>query len=683
MAGAMRTIATMCPMNCHPTLCGMLVDVRDGELVGVRGDKNNPDSQGFLCVRGQASRQIIGNPARLLKPLIRDRRSDDAWREAGWDEALDLIAGQMTAAGRERVALWGGHGNLANNYGVSSGPQMLARFANLYGCQYWSPAMICWGLGGFGVGITGALEVNTKEDMGANAKLIVLWGANLASQPNTARHLIGAKQRGAQIVTIDVRRTEAAAQSDEVMLIRPGSDAALALAMMQVIIGEGLYDADFVAAHTLGFEALSRHVRRFNPEWAAAKTGIAANRIVALAHAYATIEPATIVLGGSSLHKGANAWHAARAVSCLPALVGSYGVAGGGLGPRHGALAHGGGFATITAADKRPPGSYIPNQMSEIASALADGRLRVLLLFGTNMLSSFPDSDRIAAGLDGLDLVVCHELFMNETTRRFADVVLPGTAWLEDVGCKATNTHIYLMDRILSPAGEVRPVQDVLRGLADRLGVAGFYPWASQEELLDAILDHPATGRATVAALRANAGRMALKISHVAYPTLKFHTPSGKIEFYSARAEAAGLSPLPMPESDVRIPDPTAAEHPLALCQGRTLTQFHAFYDHGRALPLLAERDPGPQLWMSSDDALRRGLADGDAVRVYNHRGSFETKTRVTEQIAAGVVWMRDGCTGLNRVTSATRVLPEAALDLFHFTVGQSEYQAMVEVEAA
>ena len=239
MAGAVQTFTTMCPMNCHPTLCGMLVDVQDGEVVGVRGDKDNPDSQGFLCVRGQASRQIIGNPKRLLKPLIRDRRSDDAWREAGWDEALDLIAARIRKAGREATALWSGHGNLANNYGLSSGGQMLTRFANLYGCQYWSPAMICWGLGGFGLGLTGALEINTKEDMGANSQLIVLWGANLASQPNTARHVLAAKKRGARIVTIDVRETEAAAQSDEVMLIRPGADAALALAMMQMIIGEG------------------------------------------------------------------------------------------------------------------------------------------------------------------------------------------------------------------------------------------------------------------------------------------------------------------------------------------------------------------------------------------------------------------------------------------------------------
>jgi anaerobic selenocysteine-containing dehydrogenase len=667
-------------MNCHPTLCGMLVDVQDGKLLGVRGDKDNPDSQGFLCVRGQASRQIIGNPKRLLKPLIRERRSDDGWREASWNEALDLIACRIAAAGREATALWSGHGNLANNYGLSIGGQLLTRFANLYGCQYWSPAMICWGLGGFGLGLTGALEINTKEDMGANAELIVMWGANLASQPNTARHLIAARKRGARIVTIDVRWTEAAAHSDEVLLIRPGSDAALALAVMQVIIREELYDADFIAAHTLGFEELSRHISQFSPEWAANETGIEAGCITAFARVYATTKPAMIVLGGSSLHKGSNAWHAARAVSCLPALVGSYGIAGGGLGSRHAATAHGAGFATITAADRRPTGTYIPNQMSEIAAALGDGRVRVLLLFGTNMLSSFADSRGIAAALDKLDLVVCHELFMNETTRRFADVVLPGTAWLEDVGCKATHTHLYLMDKILQPTGETRPTQDVLKELADRLGVEDFYPWASQEELIDAMLDHPATGGTTVASLRRNGRRKALKVSHIAYPDRRFHTPSGKIEFYSARAAQAGLPPLPVHEAGSRR---GSSDYPLALCQGRTLTQFHAFYDHGEALPMLARRDAGAQLWVSPRDAAARKLSEGDAIRVYNRRGAFAAKAHITDRIPPGVVWMRDGCVGLNQVTSGAAVLPEKALSFFHFTVGQAEYEAMVEVEAA
>ena len=234
----------------------------------------------------------------------------------------------------------------------------------------------------------------------------------------------------------------------------------------------------------------------------------------------------------------------------------------------------------------------------------------------------------------------------------------------------------------MEPAGEARPVQEVLKGLADRLGVDEFYPWASQEELLDSVLDHPATGRATVASLRAGGGNSALKISQIAHPTHAFHTPSGKIEFYSARAEEAGLPPLPVHEAWAQAATGAAADYPLALCQGRTLTQFHSFYDHGQALPMLAERDPGPELWISPDDAKARGLANGAASRVYNRRGAFEAKAHITDQIPSGVVWMRDGCLGMNSVSSGAPALPAEALSLFRFTVGQAEYKAMVEVVA-
>src|SRR5262249_57162872 len=178
----------------------MLVEVEDGRLAAVAGDPDNPDSRGFLCVRGQASREIIGNPARLLRPLARDRR-DREWRATPWDEALDLIAARMSGVGREAVGLWAGHGLFANNYGTRVGCHLLRRFANLYGCQWWSPTIICWGLGAYGVALTGVLETNTKEDMGKNASLILLWGANLASQPNTGRHLAHARHRGAHVVT--------------------------------------------------------------------------------------------------------------------------------------------------------------------------------------------------------------------------------------------------------------------------------------------------------------------------------------------------------------------------------------------------------------------------------------------------------------------------------------------------
>ena len=678
-ATGLRTIRTMCPMNCHPTLCGMLVDVDGDRLVGVRGDPDNPDSRGFLCVRGQASREIIGNPARLLHPMIRERRSDErrgsgTWRQASWPEALDLIAARIREVGPAAVGLWSGHGAFSNNYGTRVNSHLLRRFANLSGAQWWNPTMICWGLGGFGLGLTGTLETNTKEDMGAHASLVLLWGANLASQPNTAPHLAAARRRGAGIVTIDVRQTEAAAQSDETLLIRPGTDAALALGMMHVILGEGLHDRDFVARHTVGVDALARHAAAHSPTWAEAVSGVPAARIAALARRYAAAKPAMIVLGGSSMHKGANGWQGARAVGCLPALTGNLGIPGGGFGPRHGSRTHGQDLNDITLTDRRPPGPDIPNQMPRITEALEDGRLAAMLLFGTDMLSSFADAAAVARGLERTRLVVAHELFMNDTARHFADVVLPSTSWLEELGAKSTNTHLYLMEPALPAPGETRTAAWVLRELADRLGLADFYPWADAAGPLDAIIDHPSTGHATVAALRADAGIRPLRISHVAHPDLVFPTPSRKVEFESERARALGLPALPVYET----PDPSV--FPLTLRQGRTLTHFHGFYDHGRALPALARLDPEPELWISPGDGQARGLADGAAIRVYNARGEMKARARVTDKVPHGTVWMRDGWTGLNDLTSGAAAIPDAAVDAFGFSGGQATFEATVEV---
>jgi len=666
-------------MNCHPTLCGMLVEIDGGRVVSVRGDPDNPDSQGFLCIRGQASREIIDNPARLLQPLVRARRGGDDWRSATWDEALDLIAARMRAAGPAAVGAWSGHGLFANNYGTRVASHLLRRFTNLYGAQWWSPTMICWGLGAYGLGLTGILETNTKEDMGAHAQLVVLWGANLASQPNTARHLAAARRRGAHVVTIDVRETEAAAQSDETLLVRPGTDAALALALMHVIVAEKLWDRDFVARHTVGFDALAAHIAAHAPGWAAPITGVPAERIVALARRYATTRPAMILLGGSSMHKGAGTWTGARAIGCLPALTGNVGIPGGGFGPRHGGASHGQGLAGIGADDRRPADGRIPNQMERITDSMVEGRVRVMLLLGTDMLSSFADATRVAEGLARTDLVVSYDLFLNDTARRFADVVLPATAWLEELGCKSTNTHLYLMPKALDAPGAAKPIAWVLQELAGRLALDDFFPWDSESGPLDAILDHPATGHATAAALAAEGGMRALNVSPVAHPDLKFPTPSGKIELYSERAIGLGLPPLPVYEP------PAASPYPLVLQQGRTLTHFHGFYDHGRALPTLAKADPAPVLWISPADAGARGLTDGAAISIRNERGAMRARARVTDKIPAGTVWMHDGWAGLNDLTAGGPVVADAAVDVFHalgFSGGQAAFDARVEVEA-
>lgn len=677
---SMTTTRTMCPMNCHPTLCGMLVDVEQNQVVGVRGDPDNPDSRGFLCIRGQAAREVFDNPARLLYPLVRDRR-EDAFRRATWDEALDRIAAAIAAAPPQATAIWPGHGTFTTNYGTRVNAQLFVRFANLHGCQFFNPTMICWGLGAFGLALTGMQETHTKEDMGEHSRLILLWGANFASQPNTARFVNAARARGARVVAVDVRQTEATAKADEVLLLRPGTDTALALALMHVICAERLFDAAFVERHTVGFAALAEHVRAFSPSWAAGVTGVAAERIVALARLYAGTKPAMIVLGGSSMHKGDNGWQASRAIACLPGLTGNVGMPGAGFGPRHGASAHGRGLANVTESQRRNAGTALPNQMAGVIEALRDGRIANLLLMGSNMLSSFADSARVAEGLDRTRLVLSYDLFLNDTARRFADVVLPSTAWLEELGCKSAFTHLYLMEPALAPAGEARSAALVMRGLADRLGLHDYFPWESEEALLDAILDHPATGHATVASLRAQGGMGELRISHVANPTLDFDTPSRKIEFYSEDAARLGLPPLP----DWPIPQvpEASAPYPLTLTQGRTLAHFHGFYNNGQALPTLARREAEPRVWISIADAASRGVAEGAAIRVFNARGELAARAHVTERIPAGTLWLRDGWPGLNALTDSASVLPDAAVDRFGFSAGQSTFNARVEVSAA
>ncbi len=672
-----RSFTTMCPMNCHPTLCGMSVTVEADGGVTIAGDDTNPDSEGFLCMRGKAAHEILGNDRRLLKPLVRTACGTADWAEASWDDVLDRIAGRMQAVGREAVGFWQGHGNAVNDYGFGLKRGQMERFANLYGCQYWNPAMTCWGLGGFGLGLTGALESSTKEDLGAHSDLVILWGVNTVSQANTLRHVERAKRRGARIIAIDVRKTEAAALADELILVRPGSDAALALAMIHVIIADGSWDAAFVAQHTLGFDALKAHVQPMTPLWAQARTGVPADRIVALARSYAATRPAMVVIGGSSLHKGDNTWNAARAISCLVGLSGNFGRPGGGIGPRHGSRSHGAGFADLSAADRRKPGTYVPNQMEAIIAALESGAVKVFVSIGSNFLSSFPDTTRVRAALNKAEMVIAYDIFPNQMIREAADIVLPGTVWLEEIGAKATNTHVHLSDRVLPPPGDARPAYAIYKGLAQRLEIADVYPWTDQEAAMNAALDHPATGHATVEMMRAAGGRVPLKISHVAYPTFEFATPSGKIEFLSERAAAMGLPALPV------AADPAPGAGGLILAHGRTFAHFHAFYDHGRALPTLAAREDAADLWIAPSDAQARGVSDGDKIDVSSSGGCFRARAKVTARIPAGAVWIRDGWPGLNALTDGTAVLPDAALDTFAFSVGQSHFGARVEVRVA
>jgi anaerobic selenocysteine-containing dehydrogenase len=283
-----------------------------------------------------------------------------------------------------------------------------------------------------------------------------------------------------------------------------------------------------------------------------------------------------------------------------------------------------------------------------------------------------------------MDLVVSHDLFMQDTSRNHADVVLPATSWLEETGFKVTNTHLYLMDQMISARGETRSAIWVMDALAQRLGVDDVFPWKSTDDFLTAIFDHPAIGHVTPDMLRAQDGRQSLAVSHVAHPDLKFPTPSHKVEFFSERAAQLGLPTLPVyepiAEDATRQPE-RAARYPLLFRQGRALTHFHAFYDQGRALPTLAKADPEPRLWINPTDAAARSLAAGDASRIFNDRGAMDARAQVTDRVPAGVVWMRDGWTGINTLTNGGPSIPAAAAKVF--PGGQAAYEARVEVSAS
>ncbi|GAC1449385.1 MAG: molybdopterin oxidoreductase family protein [Ktedonobacteraceae bacterium] len=675
---AKRQVTTMCPMNCQPTQCGMIVEVADNKLQTLKGDPGNPDSRGFLCIRGTAAREIFDNPKRLLHPLRRvGQRGENRWEECSWDEALAMIVGSIKQTLPERVGLWRGHG--AGTTGVL--PTLVTRFGHVGGFQHWASAIVCWAMGGYGLGLTGLLEVSTKEDMAANARTVLFWGSTFSSQPGIAPHLIAARKRGAYVVHIDTRRTEMSRHADEVILLQPGSDAALALAIAHVIIQDGRVDQEFVDAHTLGFAEFSAHVRQYTPEWAAPITGIEPERIRDLARRYATDTPAMIVLGGSSMYKHQHGWESSRAIACLPALIGQLGFAGAGMGPRHGASTHSEGYANVMPDVKRPPATFIPNHMTTITEALESGRIDVMLMLGSNILSSFSSTNDVARGLERVKLIVSYDLFMNETSRRFADLILPGTAWLEDIGLKQTATHIYLMEQALEPEGECRTLTSILRHLAAELDIADFFPWQDDEGYLNALLSAQRTEAGeplTVDHLRQQGGYWERnKLSHVAYPDLSFHTPSRKVEFWSERARQVGLSPLPSYSA------PVQEAYPLRFCQGRTLTAFHAFFDEGQALPTLAKANGAPELWIHPQDAQKRDIQSIRPIRIANERGQFEARARVTDDVLPGVVWMRDGWAGVNRVTSGAPVIPLVANDIVPgIPGGQATYDAWVEVQA-
>ncbi|MEW4568708.1 molybdopterin oxidoreductase family protein [Tautonia sp. JC769] len=672
MSNPVETVVkNVCPLDC-PDTCSMVVTVRDGVAVDLRGDRDHPFTRGFLCQKMARYLDRVGSPDRLMHPMRRVGPKGPGrgrFERITWDEALDLIADRFrtiaaSAQGPQAILPYSYYGTM----GKLQAESLDRRFFHLLGASKLDRT-ICASAGGVGYEYTMGLGRLGADPMAVpECRLILNWGSNTA---NTNSHLwslmIEARKRtNATIVTIDPYASSTARRSDWHIQPRPGTDAALALGLMHVIWREHLHDQDYLDRGTIGAEQLrDRVLREYPPDRVAAITGVPVDQIEALARRYATEHPSLIRVNyGLQRHGGGGM--AVRTITCLPAIVGAWRHRGGGA-----LLSTSGTYGlnslALTRPDLSPPGTRSVN-MNRLAEALA-GELpgppvKALYVYNCNPAAVAPDQKKVIDGLLRDDLfTVVHELFPTDTVD-YADVVLPATSQLEHEDIHTSYGHHFVMHnpRAIAPRGECRSNADVFRGLADRLGFdPALFP--DDDTLMRQALDGgPALEGIALERLK-TLGSVRLNIPEDYRPFAdgRFPTPSGKCELYSERMKADGFDPLPSyipPLEDPQTRPELAARYPIQLVSPpRPQFLNSTFANSGSHLRAAGD----PTIELSAEDAAARGLSSGDWAEVYNARGRFLARVALTDAVrpgtaaSLGIYWSKHspGDSGVNATTSS------------------------------
>lgn len=641
---------------CHGG-CGTIVTVRDGSVVKVKGDPDSPMSRGWMCIKGMSSAEITNHPDRLRFPLKKAAGKGRArWQRISWSEALGDIASQLDRfrkeSGPESIAL--GQGTGRHHY------MHTVRFANALGTPNWYepglaqcfiPRITVSNLtyGGFVVG-------DYYGDI--PPKCILFWGHNPLVSSADGELAIATKKaldKGAVGIAIDPRRSETAKRCSMWLPVRPGTDAALALAMIHVIIREGLYDKDFVENWTTGFQELKDHVERFTPGWASQLTWVAADDIVQAARIYATSKPA-ILDWGLGIEQNVNSLQTVRAVALLRALTGNLDVPGGDIL----------GMNIIrsypTLADKLPKGAvkkrlggdvfkllggwraYMPSaHIPTLFKAMRTGdpyRIRCLLIFGNNPLLTIANPMEVRDSLYKLDLLVVTDLFMTPTAE-LADYVLPAAFWPEVkqmIGYPLVAENMVFAQRQISQFHECRQDEWIMNELAKLLGLPGC------DQSLEDIFNYQ------LAPLGINYGQLLERgyvyppHEYMKYEKNGFKTPSKKVELYCNALMRMGYDPLPTykepPESPFSAPE-TAADYPYVLTTGSRRREF--FHSEQRQVKSLRKSRPDPQAELHPELAGLHGIEQGDWIVISSPRGSIRMTARITEDINPGVINVEHG----------------------------------------
>ncbi|WP_331693057.1 molybdopterin oxidoreductase family protein [Pandoraea sputorum] len=642
-----HVVRAACPHDC-PDTCALHVTVENGVAIKVQGDADHPTTKGVLCTKVSRYTERTYHPDRLLHPLKRvGPKGSGEFMRVSWDEALDEIATRLGAiAAREPEAIL--PYSYAGTMGFVQGESMAARFFNKIGASDLDRT-ICASAGAAGLRYTYGAGVGMHVEHFVDSKLILIWGSNpITSSVHFWAIAQEAKRRGAKLIAIDPYRSLTAEKCHQHIALLPGTDAALALGMMHVLIAEDLVDHEYIARHTVGYSELKDRVRRYTPARVAEICGIPEETVTTLAREYASAKPAAIRLN-YGMQRARGGGQATRAVACLPALIGAWRDPAGGL------LMSTSGYAPVDAAAQARPDlrarqdkpARVVN-MSAIGDALCHPgddvfgpKIEALVVYNSNPVAVAPESSKVAAGFGREDLfTVVLEHFQTDTAD-YADFVLPATTQLEHLDIHKAYGHTYLLanNPAIAPLGESKPNSEIFRLLAKRMG------W--QEPCFSDTDDQLAEQ-----SIRWNDARMAgsdwetLKrdgwirydLPEAPFANGQFYTPSGKCEFYSERMREEGFDPLPdwVPPYESVASNPGLAErYPLAMISPPARNFLNSSFVNVDSLRATVGE---PTLDIHPEDAAPRGISDGASVRIFNDRGTLNAKARVTEKAREGVV---------------------------------------------
>ncbi len=652
-----------CPHDC-PDTCSLLTTVKGGIAIKVQGNPKHPHTGGALCTKVSRYPERTYHPERILHPLRRvGPKGAGRFERVSWDAALTDIAARLGAIaaapdGAQAILPY----SYAGTMGLVQGDSMSARFFHRLGASLLDRT-ICSAAGGEALTQTLGAKVGMRLEFFAQSRLILIWGSNsIASNLHFWRYAQKAKNQGAKLICIDPRRSETADKCHEHIALLPGTDGALALALMHELIRNDWLDHDYLAQHTLGWDLLRSRALQWPPERAALVCGISPEQIRSLARDYgdcaASRAPAAIRMnyGMQRVHGGGNA---VRLIACLPALIGAWRHPAGGV-----LLSSSGNFPVRRAALERPDllalrtrrtinMATIGDDLLRAGSAAFGPAIQALVVYNSNPVAIAPDSAKVVRGFAREDLfTVVLEHFQTDTAD-YADYILPATTQLEhwDVHMSYGHTDVLLNRPAIAPLGEAKPNSQIFRELASHMGFDE--PCFGDDDLA---LCRTAYGDAVDFDELLGNGFATLASAQAPFAAGNFPTPSGKCEFFSARLATAGLDGLPD-----HVPNHEAfgasMDYPLAMISPPARNFLNSTFVNVKSL---RDLEGEPLLEMHAADAAARGLQNGDTVRVFNQRGVYRCKLRVSNRARPGVVnglgvWWRklglDG-TNVNQLTS-------------------------------